>query len=113
MTMASKNETSEQEITRLSNEIRHHDELYYLQSAPEISDYEYDQLMNRLKELEAAHPELVTTDSPTQRVSGRPSEGFTEYRHRRSMLSLDNTYSIDDLREWNNRVLKGVGLDKV
>jgi DNA ligase (NAD+) len=111
--MASKNETSQEEITRLSNEIRHHDELYYLQSAPEISDYEYDQLMNRLKQLEAAHPELVTTDSPTQRVSGRPSEGFTEYRHRRSMLSLDNTYSIDDLREWNNRVLKGVGLDKV
>jgi DNA ligase (NAD+) len=111
--MASKNETPQQEITRLSNEIRHHDELYYLQSAPEISDYEYDQLMNRLKQLEAAHPELVTTDSPTQRVAGRPAEGFTEYRHRRPMLSLDNTYSMDDLRDWNSRVLKGVGLDKV
>jgi DNA ligase (NAD+) len=111
--MASKNETPQHEITRLSNEIRHHDELYYLQSAPEISDYEYDQLMSRLKQLEAAHPELITTDSPTQRVSGRPAEGFEEYRHRRPMLSLDNTYSMDDLREWNNRVLKGVGLDKV
>ena len=108
--MANKKETPREEIARLSDEIRHHDELYYLQSAPEISDYEYDQLMNRLKELEAAHPELIATDSPTQRVSGRPAEGFTEYRHRRSMLSLDNTYSIDDLREWSNRVLKGVGM---
>jgi DNA ligase (NAD+) len=111
--MASKKETPQAEISRVSNEIRHHDELYYLQSAPEISDYEYDQLMNRLKELEAAHPELITTDSPTQRVSGRPAEGFAEYRHRRPMLSLDNTYSMDDLREWNQRVLKGVGLDQV
>jgi DNA ligase (NAD+) len=69
--------------------------------------------MNRLKELEAAHPGLIATDSPTQRVAGRPAEGFTEYRHRRSMLSLDNTYSIDDLREWSKRVLKGVGLTDV
>jgi DNA ligase (NAD+) len=74
--MTMKKETAQEEIARLSNEIRHHDELYYLQSAPEISDYEYDQLMNRLKELEAAHPELITTDSPTQRVSGRPADGF-------------------------------------
>src|SRR5687768_15093235 len=108
--MAKKNETPQVEMARLSDEIRHHDELYYLQSAPEISDYEYDQLMNRLKELEAAHPQLIANDSPTQRVAGRPAEGFTEYRHRRSMLSLDNTYSMDDLREWSKRVLKGVGL---
>jgi DNA ligase (NAD+) len=111
--MANKKETPRVEIARLCDEIRHHDELYYQQSAPEISDYEYDQLMNRLKELEAAHPELIATDSPTQRVAGRPAEGFTEYRHRRSMLSLDNTYSMNDLREWSNRVLKGVGLKNV
>jgi DNA ligase (NAD+) len=111
--MTMKKETAQEEIARLSNEIRHHDELYYLQSAPEISDYEYDQLMNRLKELEAAHPELITTDSPTQRVSGRPADGFNEYRHSRPMLSLDNTYSMQDLREWDNRVCKGVGLESV
>ncbi|MBI3653828.1 MAG: NAD-dependent DNA ligase LigA [Acidobacteria bacterium] len=106
-------ETPASEMARLRQEIQHHDELYYLQSAPEISDYDYDQLMQRLKELEAAHPELVTTDSPTQRVSGRPAEGFNEYRHRRPMLSLDNTYSMDDLREWDKRVRRGVGLPQV
>jgi DNA ligase (NAD+) len=111
--MKKERDTHDQEIARLRREIHHHDELYYLQSAPEISDYEYDQLMRRLKELEAAYPELVTADSPTQRVSGRPAEGFTEYRHRRPMLSLDNTYSMDNLREWDKRVLKGVGLKQV
>jgi DNA ligase (NAD+) len=111
--MRKERETPNQEIVRLREEIRHHDELYYLQSAPEISDYDYDQLMHRLKELEATHPEFLASDSPTQRVSGRPSEGFTEYRHRRPMLSLDNTYSMDALREWDKRVLKGVGLRQV
>jgi DNA ligase (NAD+) len=111
--MAKKKATLQEELLRLREEIRHHDERYYLHSDPEISDYEYDQLMNRLKEIEAQHPELISTDSPTQRVSGRPAEGFTEYRHRRPMLSLDNTYSMDDLREWDKRARKGVGLDKV
>ena len=106
--MANKKETSAEEIARLSTTIRYHDERYYIHSDPEISDYEYDQLMNRLKELEAAYPELVSPDSPTQRVSGRPSEGFAEYRHRRPMLSLDNTYSIEDLRDWDARVRRGV-----
>ncbi len=69
--------------------------------------------MNRLRELEAKHPELVTPDSPTQRVSGRPAEGFERYVHRRPMLSLDNTYSYDDLREWGRRVSRGVGRDQV
>lgn len=93
--------------------IRHHDERYYAQSDPEISDYEYDRLLKRLRDLEEANPGLVTRDSPTQRVSGRPSEGFAEYVHRRPMLSLDNTYSIDDLREWDRRVCRGVGRDSV
>jgi DNA ligase (NAD+) len=97
--MARKTERAHDEITRLRELIRYHDERYYTQSDPEISDYEYDQLLARLRELEEAHPELITPDSPTQRVSGQPSEGFEKYVHRRAMLSLDNTYSIDDLRE--------------
>lgn len=111
--MTKKKETLQDELLKLREAIRYHDERYYLHSDPEISDYEYDQLMNRLKEIEAQHPELISPDSPTQRVSGRPAEGFSEYRHRRPMLSLDNTYSMDELREWGNRVRKGVGLDKV
>jgi DNA ligase (NAD+) len=111
--MANKKETPVEEIARVSTTICYHDERYYIHSDPEISDYEYDQLMNRLKELEAAYPELVSPDSPTQRVSGRPSEGFSEYRHRRPMLSLDNTYSIEDLRDWDARVRRGIGRNDV
>ncbi|MEW6130299.1 MAG: NAD-dependent DNA ligase LigA [Acidobacteriota bacterium] len=111
--MTKKNQTLEAELKQLREEIRYHDERYYLHSDPEISDFEYDQLMNRLKAIEAEHPQLITPDSPTQRVSGRPAEGFVEYRHRRPMLSLDNTYSMDDLREWDKRVRKGVGLEQV
>ncbi len=111
--MANKKETPAEEIARLSATIHYHDERYYLLSDPEISDYEYDQLQKRLKELEAAHLDLILPDSPTQRVSGRPSEGFAEYRHRRPMLSLDNTYSIEDLRDWDARVRKGVGRNDV
>jgi DNA ligase (NAD+) len=111
--MRTKTDPAHEEIARLSNALRYHDERYHVYSDPEISDYEYDQLMNRLRELEAAHPELVTPDSPTQRVSGRPAEGFERYVHRRPMLSLDNTYSYDDLREWDRRVARGVGRDQV
>lgn len=92
-----------EELERLREQIRYHDERYYVYSSPEISDYEYDQLMQRLKDLEAAHPELVTPDSPTMRVGGRPVEGFESYKHKRPMLSLDNTYSEEELREWNER----------
>ena len=89
--------------------IRYHDERYYGQSDPEISDYEYDQLMSRLRELEAANPDLISADSPTQRVSGKPASAFERYVHRRPMLSLDNTYSVEELREWDRRVLRGLG----
>lgn len=106
-------ESAKKEAAGLREIIRYHDERYYAQSDPEISDYEYDQLLKRLRDLEEANPDLVTPDSPTQRVSGTPSEGFVEYVHRRPMLSLDNTYSIDDLREWDRRVLRGVGRDSV
>ena len=91
------------EIEKLRDEIRRHDELYYVQDAPEISDREYDQLLEDLQKLEAAHPDLITPDSPTQRVGGRPAEGFPEIVHTRQMLSLDNSYNIDELRAFDDR----------
>jgi DNA ligase (NAD+) len=111
--MRTKTERVHDEIAHLREMLRHHDERYYVHSDPDISDYEYDQLLARLRELEQAHPELVTADSPTQRVAGRPAEGFARYVHRRPMQSLDNTYSVDELREWDRRVLKGVGREQV
>jgi len=94
------------EIESLREQLRHHDELYYVQDNPEIADAEYDALFTRLKELEEQHPELITPDSPTQRVSGRPAEGFSEVVHRRPMLSLDNSYNIDELRAFDERCRK-------
>jgi DNA ligase (NAD+) len=101
-----KTKSIEQEIAELRREILEHDYRYYTLSEPTISDVEYDALMSRLKELEAERPELITPDSPTQRVSGQLAEGFEEYFHARPMLSLDNSYSIDDLREWARRCEK-------
>jgi DNA ligase (NAD+) len=95
--------TIEREIESLREEIRHHEELYYVHDNPEISDAEYDALLTRLQQHETEHPELVTPDSPTQRVGGRPAEGFAEYVHRRPMLSLDNSYNIEDLRAFDER----------
>ena len=91
------------QIEKLRDEIRRHDELYYVEAAPEISDREYDELMETLQKLEAEHPELITPDSPTQRVGGRPAEGFPEVVHTRQMLSLDNSYNIDELRAFDER----------
>jgi DNA ligase (NAD+) len=91
-------------IDELRSELRRHEHLYYVLDAPEISDAEYDALMNELKRLEAAHPELVTPDSPTQRVGGKPAEGFAKVRHSRPMLSLDNAYSREELADWDRRV---------
>lgn len=91
------------EIEQLRDEIRHHDELYYVQDSPEISDRDYDQLLENLQKLEAQHPELITPDSPTQRVGGRPAEGFPEVVHTRPMMSLDNSYNIDELRAFDDR----------
>ena len=104
---------AQKEITTLRKLIRHHDERYYLRNDPEISDYEYDQLVKKLGQLEADFPELITPDSPTQRVSGRPADEFARYEHRTQMLSLDNTYSYGELREWSQRVHKGAGTDEV
>jgi DNA ligase (NAD+) len=99
----------EKTINALREEIRQHDDLYYLEQEPEISDREYDEVIEKLRDLEAAHPEFVTPDSPTQRVSGRPAEGFAEFVHRRPMLSLDNSYSIEELRAFDERCRKLAG----
>jgi len=84
--------------------LRHHEYQYYVLDAPTISDAEYDTLMNELKAIEAEHPELLTPDSPTQRVGGRPAEGFQKVPHSRPMLSLDNAYNEEELRDWDRRV---------
>jgi DNA ligase (NAD+) len=95
-----------QELRRLIN---HHNYLYYVEARPEISDRDFDQLLNELKKIEAEHPELVTPDSPTRRVGGQPIEGFATVRHRAPMLSIDNTYSAEELREFDRRVRKLLG----
>ncbi len=92
------------EIERLRRTIRKHDFKYFVENAPEISDREYDRLMEELRALEAEHPELVTPDSPTQRVGEQPVEGFASVRHSVPMLSMDNTYSFDDLKAFDRRV---------
>ena len=98
-------------IDFLRSEIRRHEELYYVEANPEISDAEFDALMNELKALEADHPELLTPDSPTQRVGGRPAEGFATVEHLQPMLSLDNAYNEEDLRAFDERVRKGLTLE--
>src|SRR5260370_18302342 len=98
-----------QRIEYLRREIRHHERLYYVLNAPEVSDEEYDRLERELRDLEAQHPELVTPDSPTQRVGDRPSEEFPTFTHRVPMLSLDNTYSEDDLRAFDERIFRLAG----
>jgi DNA ligase (NAD+) len=94
------------EIEQLRDEIRQHDERYYVDAKPTVSDLEYDRLMERLKLLEAEHPELASPDSPTQRVGGRPVEYLTQVRHIVPMMSIDNTYSIDELRKYGERTAK-------
>ena len=91
-------------IESLREKIRHHEYRYYVLDDPEISDAEFDRLMNELTKLEAAHPDLVTHDSPTQRVGGKPREGFVKVAHSTPMLSLDNAYSEEELRNWERRV---------
>jgi DNA ligase (NAD+) len=98
--------TLKQRAEELRRQIEHHNYLYYVEARPEISDREFDRLLDELKTLEAAHPELATPDSPTQRVGGQPIEGFRTVTHRVPMLSIDNTYSADELREFDQRVRK-------
>jgi DNA ligase (NAD+) len=91
-------------LEALRDKIRHHESLYYVLDRPEISDAEFDKLMGQLKQIEAEHPELITSDSPTQRVGGQPREGFVKVPHSSPMLSLDNTYNEEELRGWDRRV---------
>jgi DNA ligase (NAD+) len=95
---------AEKKIESLRDKIRHHEYRYYVLDDPEIPDADFDRLMNDLKKLEAEHSELITPDSPTQRVGGKPREGFVKVPHSSPMLSLDNTYSEDELRDWEGRV---------
>ncbi len=94
----------ERKLEALREKIRHHEYRYYVLDDPEISDADFDVLMNELKRLEAEHPKLVTPDSPTQRVGGKPREGFVKAKHSSPMLSLDNAYSEEELRDWERRV---------
>src|SRR4051794_9747997 len=91
-------------VEALREQIRHHEHRYYVLDDPEISDAEYDALMNELKALEKESPALVTPDSPTQRVGGKPREGFSKIAHSTPMLSLDNAYNEQELRDWSCRV---------
>jgi len=103
----------EARIEELRELIRRHDRKYYVEADPEISDSEYDRLMAELRALEEAHPELATPDSPTRRVGGAPLEGFETVEHAEPMLSLDNTYSAEELRDFDGRIRKQLGVDDV
>jgi DNA ligase (NAD+) len=101
-------ETSKEQIERLRDEIREHDRRYYVDAAPIISDQDYDKLLAELRDLETAHPDLITPDSPTQRVAGEPIEGFKTVAHARPMYSIDNTYDVESLRKWAARTFETV-----
>ena len=111
--MASGGKDVQPKIDALRDKIRYHEHRYYVLDDPEISDAEFDQLMDELIALEAAHPELVTPDSPTQRVGGKPSEEFAKVRHSTPMLSLGKTTSDDELRDWERRVHELTGESQV
>ena len=101
---------AQKKIDRLRDKIRYHEHRYYVLDNPEISDAEFDQLMDELMAIETEHPELITPDSPTQRVGGRPREGFVKVAHSAPMLSLDNALNEGELHDFDRRVrylLKG------
>src|SRR6266446_1038194 len=102
--------TVEQRIKELRGAIRHHEERYYIDNDPEISDEEYDRLLHELEKLEADYPDLIAADSPTQRVAGRAAEGFVTVEHVTQMLSLDNVYDEEELKAFDERVRKGAGI---
>src|SRR5438045_3248453 len=98
-----------QQIEHLRDELRRHEHLYYVQDKPEITDAEYDAMMRQLQALEAEEPDLVTPDSPTQRVGGKPREGFVKVAHSSPMLSLDNALNESELRDFDRRVRELLG----
>jgi DNA ligase (NAD+) len=99
----------QKKIQKLRSELQKHDYLYYVQARPQISDHQYDLLLKQLQALESEHPELITPDSPTQRVGGKPLSSFKTIEHKIPMLSMDNTYTYDELREFDERVKKNLG----
>ena len=102
-------EEAKKRIEELRKEIEYHNYRYYVLSDPEISDYEYDRLLKELEKLEEQYPEFITPDSPTQRVFDGIMEGFSPVKHKIKMLSLDNTYSLEDLRRWEDKIKKILG----
>jgi DNA ligase (NAD+) len=102
-----------QRIDSLRREIARHERLYYVDNAPEISDYEFDQMMKELETLEKAHPELDSPNSPTRRVGGAPVSGFATVEHDPPMMSIDNAYTVEELHEWDERVRRGLGVERV
>ena len=111
-----KRQSVSQQVEKLREDIRRHEELYYVQDDPEISDAVYDALLEQLQRLEQQHPDQITPDSPTQRVGGTPAEGFSQVVHRRPMLSLDNSYNLEELRAFDlrcQRLAAGKSVDYV
>ncbi len=100
-------------VAELRQLIDHHNRKYYVDAAPEISDREFDRLLEELQQIEKAHPELITPDSPTQRVGGAPIDQFRTVRHRVPMLSIDNTYNADEVREWDRTTRKLLGGEEI
>ncbi len=111
--MSEEKDTDALRAEQLRQEIRRHDRLYYVEASPDVSDRQYDLLMDELKAVEARRPDLATPDSPTQRVGGQPIEGFTSVEHSKPMLSIDNTYNQEQVREFDARVRKAIGRDDV
>src|SRR5882762_1194173 len=104
---------AERKIRQLREEIRKHDRLYYEEAAPIIGDHEYDRLYKELVDLETQFPDLLTPDSPTQRVGGRPLQAFAQIQHRAPMLSLDNTYSEDEVTNFYKRITRLLPDEKI
>src|ERR1700677_2013367 len=101
--------TAKKRIDELRRELEHHSYLYYMQAKPEISDQQFDRMMKELTDLEAAHPEFASPNSPTQRVGGQPIEGFKSVEHAVRMMSIDNTYDEGEVRAFDERVRKRLG----
>ncbi|HNT01378.1 MAG TPA: NAD-dependent DNA ligase LigA, partial [Candidatus Saccharicenans sp.] len=106
-------EEARKRIEELRQQITYHEKKYYVDNDPQISDYEFDQLMAELKRLEEAFPEFITPDSPTQRIGERPVEGFPTIEHRWPMLSIENCYDVDGLREFDERIKKLLPDEKI
>src|SRR3989442_12113266 len=100
-------------IEELREQLREHEYRYYVLDEPTISDYDFDQLMRELQKLEQKHPELITPDSPTQRVGGEPAKEFPSHTFSFPMLSLENAYSEEELRDWERRVIQLAGTESV